>query len=142
MSGRPTLFGYESPNVINPIPRVPLKPLYPGDSYVDWIGVVGYYTDTGASTFSTLFDPTTATVREFTSKPILILETGAEDSQRKNTDIADLFSGVAASADVIGFIWFNYAKRADWRIDSDPSALAQFKKYAQNDLFGFDLNNL
>ena len=40
-----------SPNVINPMPRVPLKPLYPGDSYVDWIGVVGYYEDGGASTF-------------------------------------------------------------------------------------------
>lgn len=131
-----------SPNVINPLPSVPLKPLYPGDSYVDWIGVIGYYTDSGASTFSTLFGPTTATVREFTTKPILILETAAEDSERKRKDIADLFSGVAASPDVIGFIWFNYVKRADWRIDSDPSALAQFKKYAKNDLFGFDLNDL
>ena len=25
-------------NVINPVPRVPLQPVYPGDSYVDWIG--------------------------------------------------------------------------------------------------------
>jgi mannan endo-1,4-beta-mannosidase len=131
-----------SPNVVNPVPTVPLTPLYPGDSYVDWIGVVGYYTDSGASTFSTLFGPTTATVREFTGKPILILETGAEDSRRKSQDVADLFSGVAASSDVIGFIWFNYVKRADWRIDSDSSALAQFRKYAQNDFFGFDLNHL
>jgi hypothetical protein len=131
-----------SPNVINPVSRVPLEPLYPGDSYVDWIGMVGYYTDSGASTFSTLFGPTVATVREFTRKPILILETGAEDSQRKPKDIADLFTGVAASSDVIGFIWFNYVKRADWRIDSDPSALAQFKRHAMNDLFGFDLNHL
>jgi hypothetical protein len=129
-----------SPNVINPVPGVSLKPLYPGDSYVDWIGVVGYYTDSGASTFSTLFGPTTATVREFTGRPILILETGAEDGQRKRKDIADLFNGVAASSDVIGFIWFNYVKRADWRVDSDPSALAQFKQYAMNSLFGFDLN--
>ena len=39
-----------SPNVINPVPQVRLQPLYPGDSYVDWIGVAGYYTDSGAST--------------------------------------------------------------------------------------------
>ena len=93
------------------------------------------------STFSTLFGPTKATVREFTRKPILILETGAEDGRRKRRDIADLFRGVAAAPDVIGFNWFNYAKRADWRIDSDPSALAQFRKCAKNDRFGFDLNS-
>ena len=130
-----------SPNVINHMPQVRLKPLYPGDSYVDWIGVVGYYEKGGASTFSTLFGPTKATVREFTRKPFLILETGAEDGRRKRRDIADLFRGVAAAPDVIGFNWFNYAKRADWRIDSDPSALAQFRKCAKNDRFGFDLNS-
>ena len=130
-----------SPNVINPMPRVPLEPLYPGNSYVDWIGVVGYYEVGGASTFATLFGPTKTAVHEFTSKPILIIETGAEDSLRKRKDIADLFRGVASSRDVIGFNWFNYDKRADWRIDSDPSALAQFRKYAKNDLFGFDVNH-
>jgi hypothetical protein len=123
------------------MPRVPLKPLYPGNSYVDWIGLVGYYEGGGASTFSTLFGPTKTTIRKFTGKPILILETGAEDGWRKRKDIADLFRGVAASRDVIGFNWFNYDKRADWRIDSDPSILAQFRKYAKNDRFGFDLNH-
>jgi hypothetical protein len=131
-----------TPNVINPMPRVALEPLYPGDAYVDWIGMVGYYTDNGASTFSTLFGPTRDAVREFTSKPILILETGSEPGRRKPQDIADLFAGVAASPDVIGFIWFNYAKRADWRVDSDPAALAEFKRSATNELFGFDVSQL
>jgi mannan endo-1,4-beta-mannosidase len=130
-----------SPNVINPMPRVLLKPFYPGNSYVDWIGVVGYYEVGGPSTFATIFGPTKTTIRKFTRKPILIFETGAEDSRRKPKDIADLFRGVARSPDVIGFNWFNYDKRADWRIESDPSALAQFRKYAKNDRFGFDLNH-
>jgi mannan endo-1,4-beta-mannosidase len=130
-----------SPNVINPMPHVPLEPLYPGNTYVDWIGVIGYYEIGGANSFSTLFGPTKTAVRKFTSKPILIVETGAEDSWRKRKDIADLFRGVAASRDIIGFNWFNFDKRADWRIDSDPSALAQFRKYANNDLFGFDVNH-
>jgi mannan endo-1,4-beta-mannosidase len=131
-----------SPNVINPVPQVPLKPFYPGDSYVDWIGVIGYYTGRGASTFPTLFGPTTAAVRKFARKPILILETASEPGPRKRKDVADLFAGVAASHDVIGFIWFDYVKRADWRIDSDPSALAEFKRRAENDLFGFDVKHL
>jgi hypothetical protein len=130
-----------NPNVINPMPHVALKPLYPGDSYVDWVGIVGYYEAGGANTFSTLFGPTKATVRKFTRKPILVVETAAEQGLRKRRDIADLFRGVAESPDVIGFNWFNYAKRADWRIDSDPSALAQFRKSAKDDRFGFDLNH-
>ena len=32
-----------SPNVITARPSVDLAPLYPGDDYVDWMGMVGYY---------------------------------------------------------------------------------------------------
>ena len=131
-----------SPNVINPVPQVPLQPLYPGDSYVDWIGVVGYYTDSGASTFSALFGPTTAALRRFTRKPILIAETASQPGWRKRQDVADLFAGVATSPDVIGFVWFDQAKRADWRIGSDPSALAEFRRRAASNLFGFDVKQL
>jgi mannan endo-1,4-beta-mannosidase len=131
-----------SPNVINPVPKIPLQPLYPGDSYVDWIGVVGYYTRSGAGTFQTLFGPTMDEVREFTRKPILILETGAEPGPRKHKDVTDLFHGVSSSNDVIGFVWFNFDKEVDWRVDSDPSALAEFKRGAGNDLFGFDVSHL
>ena len=131
-----------SPNVINPVPDVPLKPFYPGDSYVDWIGLVGYYTDSGASTFATLFGPTTAAVRRFTRKPVLIAETAAEPGPRKRRDVADLFAGVAASSDVIGFVWFDLHKEVDWRVGSDPSALAEFKRKAANGLFGFDVRRL
>jgi mannan endo-1,4-beta-mannosidase len=131
-----------SPNNINPVPQVPLKPLYPGDSYIDWIGVVGYYTDSGASTFPTLFGPTIAVVHKFTHKPILIVETASQPGPRKRKDVADLFAGVAASPEVIGFIWFDYVKRADWRIASDPAALAEFKRRAANALFGFDVKHL
>jgi hypothetical protein len=131
-----------SPNVINPVPRVPLQPLYPGDAYVDWIGVVGYYTDSGASTFQTLFGPTTAALRGFTRKPILIAETAAQSGPRKPRDVADLFAGVAASPDVVGFVWFDIVKRADWRVASDPAALAAFRRGAASDLFGFDVKRL
>lgn len=131
-----------SPNNINPVTQVSLKPLYPGGSYIDWIGVVGYYTDSGASTFPTLFGPTIDVVRKFTRKPILIVETASEPGPRKRKDVTDLFAGVAGSSAVIGFIWFDYVKRADWRIGSDPAALAEFKRRAANDLFGFDVRHL
>jgi mannan endo-1,4-beta-mannosidase len=131
-----------SPNVINPVPKVPLRPFYPGDKYVDWIGIVGYYTDSGASTFSPLFGPTRTAVRKFTRKPILIAETASEPGPRKRQDIADLFAGVAASPDFVGFVWFNHHKRADWRVDTDASALAEFKRRAASRRFGFDVTQL
>jgi len=128
-----------SPNVVNSLPDVPLEPFYPGDSYVDWVGVVGYYETGSERTFATLFGPTRTAVRAFSRKPVLILETAVESGARKAKDIADLFAGVAASPDVVGFTWFNYVRRADWRVDSDPSALDRFRASAQNDRFGFDV---
>jgi hypothetical protein len=38
-----------------------------------------------------------------------------------------------------GAIHHQYVKRAGWRIGGDPSALAEFKRRAANDLFGFDV---
>lgn len=32
-----------SPNVVNPVPSVKLEPYWPGDAYVDWVGIVGYW---------------------------------------------------------------------------------------------------
>ncbi|SEM02939.1 glycoside hydrolase family 26 protein [Streptacidiphilus jiangxiensis] len=128
-----------SPNVINPVPSIALKPYYPGDAYVDWVGMIGYYTVTGQNTFDQLFGPTMRQVRQFTRRPFVIAETASQLGPRRQTDVDDLFDGVAAHADVVGFIWFNVPKRADWRIQSTPHALAEYRKRAAADLFGFDV---
>ncbi|WP_240677523.1 glycoside hydrolase family 26 protein [Actinacidiphila soli] len=128
-----------SPNVINPMPNVKLKPYYPGDAYVDWAGMIGYYTLTGAKTFDTLYGPTMRQIRTFTKKPFFIAETASQEGQRRSADVDSLFTGVTDHADVIGFIWFNIPKRADWRIEISPIALAEFKKRAADSRFGFDI---
>lgn len=115
-----------SPNVVNPLPEIALKPYYPGDGYVDWVGVVGYFAKYGASTFDTLFGPTFDQVRGFSGKPLLIAETGSTPGARKPADIAELWRGVGARKDVIGFIWFNLNKETDWRIESSASAKSAF----------------
>ncbi|RCG31888.1 beta-mannanase [Sphaerisporangium album] len=130
-----------SPNVVNPLRGVPLKPYYPGASYVDWVGMVGYYTRSGAHTFKTLYGPTMRAVRRFSRKPFIITETSSQPGPRRRTDIADLFAGVAASPDVIGFVWFNFTKRADWRLETDPGSVAEFRGRAADGVFGFDVGN-
>lgn len=126
-----------SPNVINPVRSVRLKPLYPGDAYVDWIGMIGYYTLGGAHTFTSLYGPTMRQVRTFTDKPFFIAETAAQPGTRRPADITDLLRGVRDNPDVVGFVWFHIKKRADWRIYNDPAAVAAFKRGVRGSAIGF-----
>lgn len=130
-----------SPNVINPVPAVRLKPYYPGDGYVDWLGVIGYYAKTGPHSFATLFGPTLGELRSFTAKPVLLAETASEPTPRKAADIADLFAGIAAHDDILGFVWFDLKKEADWRIDSSPESLAAFRSAVADPRFGFNVEH-
>jgi hypothetical protein len=128
-----------SPNVVNPVPDVKLKPYWPGDAYVDWVGIVGYWALTGAHTFDTLYGPTRRQVASFTDKPVLISETSSEPGERRRADVRGLLQGIEQDKNVLGFVWFNIPKRADWRIQSSPLALAEFKQLIADDAFGFEV---
>lgn len=132
-----------SPNRVNRIcgQRRPVA-FYPGDRYVDWIGMSGYYRnydtrggdcdDIGAS-FDAVFKNTLIELRNITGrKPILLSEIGAtERGGDKVAWIADLFRGLQDNSDIIGFSWFSLAVSSggetdrfthDWRINSSPEA--------------------
>lgn len=126
-----------TPNVINPVSRTRLAPLYPGDAYVDWIGIDGYFTRSGQKTFKDLFKPTITEVQAFTNKPFLIVETGSESGPMRPKAISDLFASVAAAPHVIGFIYVNQNGSGDWQIDSDPASMDAFRKQAKSPQFGF-----
>ncbi len=128
-----------SPNIVNPVTDVELEPYYPGDGYVDWIGLIGYWTMEEDNAFDSVFGPTRDEVRTFTQKPMLLLETAAMAGERRRADIRNLFEGVTADDDMLGFVWFNHKKRADWRLEASPLALEEFKRLAADDRFGFDV---
>ncbi|MFC1431696.1 glycoside hydrolase family 26 protein [Streptacidiphilus sp. N1-3] len=130
-------------NIVNHIPAVKLAPLYPGDAYVNWIGMSGYNEDWEHWTFGDVFGRTVAQIRTFSRKPLLIAETGVDATADQAARISDLFSYVAASHDIIGFVYFNYNQRMDWRFDADPAsgALAAFQQGAASLQFGFDVRN-
>ncbi len=125
-----------SPNVITARPNVRLAPLYPGDEYVDWMGMVGYYRrvyldDAGkpkAPTFDNTYSGTLAELRATALKPIVITELGAtEVGGNKPAWIRSLFQGLADNPDVIGFVWFNHSVNGnDWRIESSAGAAGAF----------------
>ncbi|MFE9361117.1 glycoside hydrolase family 26 protein [Streptomyces olivaceoviridis] len=118
-----------------------LKPYYPGDAYVDWLGLVGHCTQDGPHTFGTLFGPAVEEVRAFTRNPVLVARTAAQPGGHKSAYIEDLVHTVATHADVVGFIWFDTDDGTDWRIDSSPAALAAFRRGVANPRFGFDVRH-
>jgi Glycosyl hydrolase family 26 len=113
-------------NTIHKQTRVPApNRWWPGDSYVTWVGIDGYYTQS-SSVFASVFGPTIADVRGLTHAPILIAETSATPSAGQPTKIADLFAGVRLYG-LLGFVWFNSFSKVDLRITS-PAAIAAFRR--------------
>jgi mannan endo-1,4-beta-mannosidase len=116
-------------NVIdNSVPIPDPAPWWPGSSYVNWVGIDGYYYMSSQS-FAQVFGPTIVAVRNLTGDPILIAETGAEPDTGQVAKINDLFAGIR-SYGLLGFDWFdeNTQGRA-WRINS-PEAFAALQQDA------------
>lgn len=120
-----------SPNVAYP-GSTPLAGLYPGDRYVDWVGVDGYNWGTSQpgkrwQSFQELFDPTLAEVSRITDKPVMLAEVASSElGGDKAAWITDFFAALKRRPQIRAFAWFNHDKETDWRIQSSDSARAAF----------------
>ncbi|CAN5154470.1 hypothetical protein BH09ACT1_BH09ACT1_16150 [soil metagenome] len=119
-----------------------LASLYPGDAYVDEVGLSGYlrptYKPENDFSFNYTFGASLTALRTLTDKPIYLAEIGAsETGGHKVAWINSLFAalGDPANNDIVGFSWFNQAVTSytegelatnDWRIESRPDSLAAF----------------
>ncbi|MFK3979137.1 glycoside hydrolase family 26 protein [Micromonospora sp. NPDC050397] len=115
-----------SPNVQWDESNPPLETLYPGDEYVDWLGLSGYY-GTGYfadyRSFDEIFDETIDEMRTFSERPLVITETAAaDDNGRKVEWIEETFQLLPRHRDIIGLIWFEVDKELDWRIVSSRAS--------------------
>ena len=152
-----------SPNITNNLPASHrtsafLEALYPGDKYVDWVGLSGYlrpaYKSDNDFSFGYTFDRSLDELRRITSKPIFLAEIGAsETGGHKPAWVKSFFEGLAKEEndDIIGFSWFNLAitsyvegQRAtnDWRIDSRKDTLTAFTSGLKIKSADFDLDKL
>ena len=104
-------------------------PWWPGDAYVTWVGIDGYYLKPNWQ-FAPLFGPTITAVRKLTSKPVLIGETAATPGAGQPAKIADLFAGIRAYG-LLGFVWFDTTDNKGQQFGiSSPAATAAFGKGA------------
>lgn len=108
-----------SPNV-----DFPVAPFYPGDQYVDYVALDGYNWDTSSP--EQVFGSTIDAIKAITSRPLFVGETGCPEYSGKAKWISDFFA-LLKSRSLVGFIWFNYNKEQDWRIQSSSAATTAFK---------------
>ena len=113
------------------------KNYYPGDAYVDYVGGHGY---NGPRTFGTQYHDYNSLffgadsdgmiadmMAQMPNKPILLGEIGMEENAQKAEWIRDAYTRMLADPRIAGAVWFNMNKEADWRIESNPSALAAYR---------------
>jgi beta-mannanase len=116
-----------------------LVQFYPGNNYVTWIGLSGYYGTPGMGdyrTFNEIFGPTISDLRGFTHKPIVIAETGAtEVSGQMSRWIKEMFRELPAHKGIIGIVWFEAVDVVDWRVASYSQAAAAFSAGYANPLY-------
>ena len=128
------------------------KKYYPGDDYVDWIGISAYgpqnpkenYWDS----FSTIMNETKKDIIEITNKnkPLALLEFGVTDNHllgKKDLWIKDAFKYILDKKKSLQFnaispwneTWEDNGVLATVSIDSSKSSLKIFKKYINNKRF-------
>jgi hypothetical protein len=100
---------------------------YPGDAYVDIVGIDGFNSGNPWQTFEQAFKPALTTVLPY-NKPIYILSMASEAGAGKAAWITDAVTVQMKKYPLLkGWVWFNESKSHNWRIDSDPTSLAAFK---------------
>ncbi|MFC1510784.1 glycoside hydrolase family 26 protein [Candidatus Margulisiibacteriota bacterium] len=115
-----------------------LTAYYPGDQYVDWVGMDGYNWGYGKwETFDLIFGQAYKELTRLTDKPLMIGEFGSAESGGSKAEwIKDAFLNLKKDYQRVKLLcWFNINKERDWRVDSSPSAVAAFRDEIADSFF-------
>ena len=125
-----------------------LQALYPGDSYVDWVGVSVYNDGAHAPwrSFSQLFDGAYQVLSQISDKPMMVAELGVtEEGAPRGTSKAQWLASALLDEiprrypDVRLVNYFFRDKRdqgqSNFRFDSSPDALNAFRQAAASPLY-------
>ncbi len=116
--------------------EVPLAALYPGDPWVDWVGLDGYNwgdnrPESGWRSFEEVFADAYAELTALTDRPLMIAETASsEKGGDKAAWIADAFAALPDRFPRVRALgWFDEAiPKGDWPVDTSPESLAAFRE--------------
>jgi hypothetical protein len=113
---------------------------YPGDAYVDWVGVDAYNWGNSQpwSSWSSLSSMIAPIYADYGArKPIMVAETA---STEQGGDKAAWLKSVQSSLQsqfpsVAALVYFDQSKETNWRVDSSPATLAAFRALASDPYF-------
>jgi beta-mannanase len=110
-----------------------LSQYYPGDAWVDWIGLSGHNwgpcsPDDEWQRFEEVFADAYRAVTALADLPLMIAEiASAEKGGNKAQWVAEAFRTIAENFPRVELlVWFNVEKERDWRVDSSPEAANAF----------------
>ena len=110
---------------------------YPGDDYVDVIGIsaynwgtcVGSRWESPSQIYGPALNELRSTVNAF--KPYVIAQTAAPRSSNCGGDqdqwVSNAFKYLSGDPNVVGLIWFNFDKETDWRIWAESTVSAGWR---------------
>jgi Glycosyl hydrolase family 26 len=110
----------------------PFERYYPGDRWVDWIGLDGFNWGKGGAwqSFTEIFGNSYDSVVRFSSRPIIVSETASNERfGEKATWISSAFEKeIPRFPRIRAVVWFDEAfSGVSARIDSSPEALQAFR---------------
>jgi Glycosyl hydrolase family 26 len=131
-----------TPNV-NTDGALPFADLYPGDRWVDWVGLDGYNgtEDQGWSSFTEIFGDSYEEITHLSRRPVIVAETGSgEAGGDKAQWITSLLGDeLPQFARIRAFIWFNHDfDGIDVPIESSENSLRAFRDGLAPPFYGLD----
>lgn len=98
----------------------PMRSLWPGADYVDWVGLDIYNYNTPAKggwlSFRSMMKPSVRVIRSVAgSKPLMLNEVGCAEGLRKPAWIKAAYASLPRYG-VKAVLWFDYQMVADWRL--------------------------
>ena len=110
----------------------PAAAWWPGASYVNWVGIDGYYYRP-SDTFARVFGHTISQVRAFTRDHVLLSSAAVAPGPGQLAGILSLFQGMRRYQ-TLGLVWFDQATQAtgtsqvNWRLEDSAPAKAAFAR--------------
>ncbi|MFH1709537.1 MAG: glycosyl hydrolase, partial [bacterium] len=116
---------------------------YPGDEYVDWIGIDGYNWGTtqswsGWQSFKEMFrNQVREASKKYPNKPVMIAEFGStEQGGNKAAWVKEIPDALKISMDQVKVVvLFDVKKESDWRVNSSKKAEAAYRSVFHDPYF-------
>lgn len=123
--------------------KYPIAPTFPGDEWIDYVGLDGYNWGNkwgeGYSAFDTVFGASYGIVTQLSTKPVLITETSASENsgdkaQWIKTGFMSLLPKLFPRIEAV--VWFNRVQEDDWRINSSQASLDAYRAVVNCSIYG------